>query len=108
MQHLIAFEKSCVDNEEEFDAFGENMKIFKYPLKLTENAIAIPRGARPLTVQVQNGVVCLWAMIDENEPTEIRTIVICNTGEYIQPFGWLYLGTVQINNYVGHVFLQSK
>lgn len=49
--------------------------IWKYPLEVKDElTVRMPRGARPLCVQVQNGVPCLWALVDSDasDPEDVR------------------------------------
>lgn len=42
-----------------------NKTIYKYPLDVTDvQEIKLPVGAEILTVQAQNGTLCLWALVD--------------------------------------------
>ena len=42
-------------------------KIYKYAIEITDDRdIVMPVGAKILTVQNQNGVPCIWAMVDPN------------------------------------------
>lgn len=42
-------------------------KIYKYRIEVTDDQnIEMPVGAKILTVQTQNGVPCIWAMVDPN------------------------------------------
>lgn len=42
-------------------------KIYKYAIEITDDQdIVMPVGAKILTVQNQNGVPCIWAMVDPN------------------------------------------
>lgn len=58
------------------------MRIWKYPLEVTDQqTVKMPPGAQLLTIQVQKGQCCLWAMVDETkQPTEARNIAIYGTG----------------------------
>ena len=83
-------------------------RIFKYPLKITDlQKISMPKDSTLLTVQVQNGIPCLWALVDTDKETEERFIGIIGTGNLV-PKGILrYIGTFQgleNNWFVGHVF----
>lgn len=81
--------------------------IYKYPLQITdEQTIEISRYAKPLCVQVQNGIPCLWAEVDTRFAKEIKTVYSYGTGHTIDRLGIQYLGTYQIeNNLVFHVYL---
>ena len=56
-------------------------RIWKYQLEVTDGQnISMPKGAEILTVQVQDGSPCLWALVDPKAETEIRFIEIFGTG----------------------------
>lgn len=82
------------------------MKIFKYPLEIMDNEIAMPTDSKILSVGKQNGRLFLWAMVNEQSTTGIRKITVVGTGWELnssmarRPF----LGTVQVGEYVWHVF----
>jgi hypothetical protein len=83
-------------------------RIYKYPLEMTdEQIIHLPLGAVPLCVQMQAGP-CLWAMVDDTEPTEPRLVRVIGTGHPIPDADRLgYVGTYQFHGgaLVFHVFL---
>ena len=87
-------------------------KIFKYELNDYDNivSISIHSGAKILCVQPQRfldrDIVKLWAEIDESNPIEIRKFKIYGTGYEIteDPSFREYVGTVQQNGMVWHVF----
>lgn len=55
--------------------------IWKYRLKVTdEQLLEMPIGAEILTVQVQDGEPCLWALVDPDAVRENRKIYIFGTG----------------------------
>ena len=85
--------------------------IFKYPLETTDQqVIQIPSGAFPLCVQVQSGVPCLWAMVDDSQPTEPYTFRVIGTGRPINDAeGFLYVGTYQLHGgaLVFNVFIDT-
>lgn len=58
------------------------MKIFKYELGVTdEQGFYLPVGAKVLSVQTQNGIPCMWVLVDETAPTEHRTFLTVGTGQ---------------------------
>ena len=75
------------------------MTIYKYPLKITDTqVIKLPFNSRILTVQSQNGGVCLWAQVEENNTDkEEHTIDIFGTGHPMDDKERNYIGTVQTN-----------
>ncbi len=54
-------------------------RVYKYELKVDDvTELQLPSGAEILTVQVQYGIPCLWALIDPNvtgiQPTEFSLL----------------------------------
>jgi len=80
--------------------------IHKFPLAITdEQVIYAPPSARPLSVQFQRGVLCLWMRLDPTEILEQFTIRIYGTGNPIQSNDHeAFIGTVQDGPMVWHVF----
>lgn len=83
-------------------------KVFKYPLSIQSGIqqLMLPRGAAVLHVGQQEGGLQLWALCAPAAPLEKRHFIVAGTG-------WLlhftatpqsYLGTVQSDSYVWHVF----
>jgi len=59
-------------------------RIWKYQLEVVDvQNILMPKGAEILTIQVQYGEPCLWALVDPKEEVEKRTIEIFGTGNPI-------------------------
>jgi len=84
------------------------MKIWKYTLKLTDTQqISMPIGAKALTVQWQNGMMCLWALCNELNNKENREILICGTGNDYPVIKGDYVGTFQMSEgkLIFHVFI---
>lgn len=83
--------------------------IYKYQLELTDlSVIYVPVGATFLDVQIQHGTLCLWAIVDPGNATELVEVRVRGTGH---PMGNAqaedYAGTVQLadQGLVFHVFL---
>ncbi len=83
-------------------------RIFKYVLDLEdEQTISVAEGAESLSVQLQNGKICVWAAHRDytKELTEPRKFYIVGTGN---PFevrkAKRFIGTVQQGDFVWHVF----
>ena len=87
---------------------GNNMKtIWKYPLEVTdEQQILMPTSAQVLSVQLQQGSPCLWALVDPVEPLTLHTFMIHGTGHPCECGASEYIGTFQQRNglLVFHVF----
>lgn len=82
--------------------------IYKYPFPVRDNVtIPIHEGAKILTVQVQHGQPCIWALVDTQRPMVNREFRIYGTGHPFDP-GWYgtYVGTFQVygGDLVFHVF----
>jgi hypothetical protein len=82
------------------------VKIWKYEFKGGSMMWEMPRSAEILAVQYQREVLCLWARVDPNKPTESRWFQVYGTGHEIESGPALrYVGTVQQNSLlVWHVF----
>ena len=88
------------------------MKIYKYPLVRTaEQIIQMPRGAKPLAVQMQGEAPCIWALVEPEEQLERRLVWIFGTGHEIPSIiqKMQYLGTFQEMRgmLVWHVFVNG-
>lgn len=82
------------------------MTIYKYPLLITEKQeMEIPKGAKYLTLKLQNGIPCLWAKVSEKDIKVKTTFLMIGTGQEI-PNGAEYIGTIHLteSNLVFHVF----
>ncbi len=83
--------------------------IWKYELTASdENDLQMPEGAEVLTVQVQGGLVCIWAIVDDTAPLTSRCFEIFGTGHRIEDGSGKrkYVGTFQLQggSLVFHVF----
>jgi hypothetical protein len=87
------------------------MRIWKWTLEVTDlQTILMPEGAHVLSVQTQDDVPQLWALVDETMPTEPHTFATYSTGHrlpYRTDYG-RFIGTYQIKGMlVFHVFEQA-
>jgi len=83
--------------------------IWKYPLEFQDvQTIRMPIGAEILTVQIQDGKPCLWAVVDVDDKvlTEPRFIIMYGTGHSMEvsSLDRKYIATFQIWELVYHVF----
>lgn len=75
------------------------MKIWKFKLDITdEQTVEMPAGARILSVQMQQGDCCLWALCNENAAYERRHIAIYGTGNPMPDDPGAYLATFQLHS----------
>ena len=78
--------------------------IWKYPLFPTINKLPFPVGARVLTVQEQDGNLCLWVQVDVNAEREERIFTVYGTGWVMPKNPGTYVGTAQLQSLVFHVY----
>lgn len=85
--------------------------IWKYPLEVeTPQELQMPENAEILSVQVQAGIPCLWALVNADNFPRLsvnRTIEIYGTGHVIPAAGErVYIDTFQMHggSLVLHVF----
>ena len=60
----------------------------------------MPRGAKILTIQVQNEIPCIWALVNPENEKENRYFEIFRTGQYIPVDIGIerkYINTFQLN-----------
>ena len=82
--------------------------IYKFPLIVQSSQyISTPIDFKPLSVQVQKNTIYLWALCGSVTKNVSRCIRIYGTGHgSVIGDKDCYLGTVQHNGYVWHLFLE--
>lgn len=80
--------------------------IHKFVLEFnSRQSVSMPVGSIILSIQVQKGVICLWAMVDKEETEkEDRYFRIYGTGEEVTQSEGRFLATVQLDHFVFHIF----
>ena len=79
--------------------------IYKYDVPLLDMVtMMMPVGAEVLSVGVQDGRVCLWAMVDPTTPLMSRVFYVCGTGGPVNVGDARFIGTVQMDFFVWHIF----
>lgn len=82
--------------------------IWKFQLETVDGqTLKMPKGANIFTVQTQNEIPCLWALVDPDADKEERIIEIFGTGHPINDeIDRIYIGTYQLmkGSFIGHVF----
>lgn len=81
--------------------------IWKFPFEVTnEQKIFMPRTAKVLSVQMQNGVPCMWVLVDTEEQKEARTFIVQGTGHPCVCDVSEFIGTFQMSGgtLVFHLF----
>ena len=64
----------------------------------------MPYGAHVLHVGNQGGVLCLWVLVDPDQPERAREFLICGTGHPVPSGTHPYLGSAIVSPFVWHVF----
>lgn len=79
--------------------------IWKYELEITdEQYIDMPKNARVLSAGNQNGKLCLWAMVSTEAKLIPHRVAICGTGLPCYESSGNFIDSVQIGQFVWHVF----
>lgn len=82
--------------------------VWKFPLHVTgePQSVMMPNGSKVLSVQLQAEQICVWALVNPQEPTEERLFFIMGTGHPFGDTGDLlhFVGTIQMGPLVWHVF----
>lgn len=83
--------------------------IYKYHIALKkEQTIVLPMEYQILGIQMQNDTLCMWVMVDMDNPVESINIRIYGTGHEITEEDIKHIGTIQIDGFVWHVFTEVK
>jgi hypothetical protein len=82
--------------------------VYKYPLQETDTqVINMPWSAAILSVDKQDGQLCIWAEVDTDDVIKDKIIHIYGTGNPIVVDAGVrqnFVGTVQSGIYVWHIF----
>ena len=87
-----------------------NKQIWKYPIKVEDSqVIEIPNDFEILDIQLQNGYLSLWALVDVESTKEKVTIDIFGTGHTIDTkISRQYIKTIILNpTMVIHIFVRN-
>jgi hypothetical protein len=83
-------------------------RVWKFEFDIEDPlTIKMPQGARVLHVDLQDGLPCMWALVDASEPLVARKFRIIGTGHPIKDIAKLtYLTSFQMSDgeLVWHVF----
>ncbi len=81
--------------------------IWKFPFQITDHqVIEMPAFSQLLTVQMQHGEPCLWALVNPDARKVDRHIIVHGTGHQVESEAEAYVGTVQVHGgqLIFHVF----
>lgn len=87
------------------------LQIWKYPIERKDRQVVrIPAPARVLSAAIQNGKLCIWALVDTDCDELNVTVNISGTGHVIAAPTEVvlarYVGTVMDPPFVWHVFAE--
>lgn len=85
-------------------------RIYKYPISVDDEiSIKIPKGAVILTVQIQKGEPCIWALVDPDKEETERHFYLYGTGMTVT-HAEVYIGSFQMLNgsLIFHLFESVK
>jgi hypothetical protein len=86
--------------------------IYKYPINPGWNNYRMPKGAKVLSVQTQDGRPQMWTLCDENCNFNLvsRNFQAAPTGVSFDDTGHEYIGTFQLNDglLVFHLFEDKR
>jgi hypothetical protein len=79
-------------------------RIYKYELK-DGRGVEMPIGAKVLTIQTQNGLPYIWALVDTDAECDFRYFTIVGTGhDFPNADDFNYISTIQDVPFVWHIF----
>jgi len=88
------------------------MTIWKFDVPVQDElTVPMPDGAKVLTVQMQGGQPCVWALVDPDRPVRGRQFAWRGTGHETDSLAPLmYVGTVQMMNgsLIFHLFDRDR
>jgi hypothetical protein len=73
--------------------------IYKYTL---DEPVRMPRDATVVKVGIQDGIYCIWAVVDTVAPVEERRFVVVGTGRELDS-NMIHVGTVFEGPFVWHI-----
>lgn len=87
-------------------------RVWKYPWPLRpvvdQKRFMMPMGAKILQLHPQDDNLCIWALVDDDQPMEPRDFIMYGTGHELAEAApsFPYVGTVHLNQgtLVLHVF----
>lgn len=81
--------------------------VHKYVLELADYFdLKLPEGAKVLSVQHQNGAICLWVLVNTDSPLKTTHFGFVGTGHEQHPGLRFapFIETLQMGNFVFHLF----
>jgi len=73
--------------------------IWKFKFEINDNfELSMPKNAEILTIQIQNNIPCIWAIIDSDQLSEIRYFELYGTGHLLKESKKKYIGSFRMYN----------
>ena len=82
-------------------------QVWKYQFSVQDHhSFRMPIGAQVLSVDVQQGAPCIWALVDPKADVEERHFRLAGTGHPINEVGLHFVGTFQLlgGSLIFHLF----
>jgi hypothetical protein len=73
-------------------------KVWKFELTQSDNKISLPFISQFLSVKVQNGAICLWALVEDTNHIVDRRVLLIGTGHPVPEDGVSYIDTVLLHD----------
>lgn len=82
------------------------MQIWKTELTVGSGKTSLPKGAKPISIQAQNGTPFMWSIVDPDMPRVDKSFHIAGTGHELPENIGNFVGTflVESDTLVFHVF----
>lgn len=79
------------------------MTVWKYAVSLGPQNLLMPDGARLVAAGMQDGRICVWALVEPARPHVETPVWVCGTGQHV-PVEMAFVATVFDGLNVWHVF----
>lgn len=82
------------------------MTVWKYEFEINDELQRkpMPRGAHIIHVAPLDGLICVWALVEERAHTDIRRFRVVGTGHPINLQKECHVGTCVMTPFVWHLF----
>ncbi len=77
--------------------------VYKYNLGLGPNEITLPKDSKIVAFRMQEGKMCIWAVVYTMQPEEVRRLNVRGTGQELFD-NEEHIATLQDPPYVWHLF----
>lgn len=86
------------------------MRIYKYPINNKDRnafgnfTVEMPEIFQILDVKEQDGIPCIWAIVDETTEAKEVEFRVCATGDPVVMGKWVFVKTFYQDPFVWHLF----